>query len=577
MSAVNDTVQRKAADDHRLRRDIGIIGLLFSAVGSIIGSGWLFGALAAGQIAGPASVIAWALGAVMIIMIGLCYAELGTTFPVSGGVVRFPHYSFGSFASYTTGWITWVAAASTASIEVEAALQYATNYVPWLQHLEGGVPVLTGAGFAVAAGLLAVFSLVNVLGIRWFTRLNNALVWWKLVIISVVIVAFFVTAFHGGNFTHAVQSAAPHAGTGDPASGGGFMPYGWSGVFASIATGGIVFSYLGFRQGVELAGETQDPQRNVPIAIIGSVLITGVLYIALQAAFVGALPPSALSHGWAHIGTSFTGHLSNVAAAYGPLAALASVMGLTWLAVLLYVDAFISPADTGLIYTTVTARLSYAMGRNGNAPRSLAKVNQRGVPWISVILTFLVGLIFFLPFPGWQKLVGFVTSATVLSFGSGPLALLALRKQIPRQKRPFRLPWAYLIAYLAFLSANLIVYWSGWDTDWKLFVAVLLGYIVLAFHEWRYADDTPPLEFRSGAWMLLWLGGLALVSWLGSYPDPAQHAGNLGLFSFGWAIVVLGAFSGFVMWVAMRLRLPDERVMAHLGQPVADQDGPKTV
>jgi len=344
MENSTDTVHRKAADDKHLRRDIGIIGLLFTAIGSIIGSGWLFGALNAAEIAGPASIIAWAIGGVMIILIGLCYAELGTMFPISGGVVRFPHYSFGSFTSYTLGWITWVAAASTTSIEVEAALQYATNYIPWLQHLEGGVPVLTVAGFFVAAGMLAVFSLINVIGIRWFARLNNALVWWKLVIILVVIITFLFTVFHKSDFTQATA--------------GGFMPFGWSGVFTSIATAGIVFSYLGFRQGVELAGETHNPQRNVPIAIIGSVLITAGLYVALQVAFIGALPTKALSNGWSHIGTSFTGGLSDIAAAYGPLAALAGAMGISWLAILLYIDAFISPADTGLIYPTVTARIS---------------------------------------------------------------------------------------------------------------------------------------------------------------------------------------------------------------------------
>jgi amino acid transporter len=479
-------------------------------------------------------------------------------FPISGGVVRFPHYSFGSFASYTLGWITWVAAASTTSIEVEAALQYATNYLPWLQHLADGVPVLTTAGFFVAAALLALFSLINVIGIRWFARLNNTLVWWKLLIITVVIIAFLVTVFHPVNFSHELA--------------GGFMPFGWSGVFSSIATAGIVFSYLGFRQGVELAGETANPQRNVPIAIIGSVLITAVLYVALQVAFIGALPAGALSNGWQNIGTSFTGALSDVAAAYGPLAALAGAMGLSWLAILLYIDAFISPADTGLIYTTVTARISYAMGRNGNAPKSLAKVSDRGVPWVSVILTFIVGLIFFLPFPGWQKLVGFVTSATVLSFGSGPLTLVAMRRQIPRQARPFRLPGGHIVAYLAFLSSNLIVYWSGWDTDWKLFVAVLLGYVVLAWHEARNRETTPPMQFRSGSWVVLWLAGLAVISWLGSYPDPSKDAGNLGVLGFGWAIVVLAVFSGFIMWMATSLRLPTERVEEHLRRPVVQMD-----
>ncbi|HET7662420.1 MAG TPA: APC family permease, partial [Rhodanobacteraceae bacterium] len=464
--ATNDsTIHRKAADDTHLKRDIGIVGLLFTAVGSIIGSGWLFGALNAAEIAGPGSILAWAIGGVMIIFIGLCYAELGTMFPVSGGVVRFPHFAFGSFASYTLGWITWLAAASTTAIEVLAALQYANNYLPWLQKLEDGVPVLTGPGFAVAIALLALFSLINVVGIRWFARLNNALVWWKLFIIILVVVAFLLTAYNGLNFSNATA--------------GGFLPFGWPGVFSSIATAGIVFSYLGFRQGVELAGETRNPQRNVPIAIIGSVVITGIIYVALQVAFIGALPEGALANGWANIGTSFTGGLDHIAATFGPLAALATVMGLSWLAVLLYIDAFISPADTGLIYTTVTARLSYAMGRNGNAPKSLAKVNDRGVPWVSVIVTFFAGCIFLLPFPGWQKLVGFVTSATVLSFGSGPLALVAMRRQLPRQARPFRLPGVHVLAYLGFLSSNLIVYWSGWDIVWKLMIAVLIGYVVL--------------------------------------------------------------------------------------------------
>ncbi len=558
MESSTATVHRQAADDHRLRRDIGIIGLLFTAVGSIIGSGWLFGALTAAQIAGPASIVAWAIGGVMIVLIGLCYAELGTMFPVSGGVVRFPHYSFGSFASYTMGWITWIAAASTTSIEVEAALQYATNYVPWLQTLQGGVPVLTGPGFAVAAALLALFSLINVIGIRWFARLNNALVWWKLAIITVVIFAFIVTVFHGVNNSHELA--------------GGFLPFGWSGVFSSIATAGIVFSYLGFRQGVELAGETHNPQRNVPIAVIGSVLITGLLYVALQVAFIGALPSEALRNGWANIGTSFTGGANNVAATYGPLAALASAMGLSWLAILLYIDAFVSPADTGLIYTTVTARISYAMGRNGNAPRALAKVSDRGVPWVSVILTFVVGLIFFLPFPGWQKLVGFVTSATVLSFGSGPLALVAMRRQLPRQHRPFRLPAVHVIAYLAFLSSNLIVYWSGWGTDWKLFIAVLIGYVVLVVHEARNRESTPPIEFRSGMWVIAWLGGLAIISWLGSYPALATHAGNLGVLGFGWSILMLAIFSAIIMWLATGLRLTTERVEEHLREPVPEAE-----
>src|SRR4051812_1081596 len=123
----------------QLKRHVGIIGLLFASVGSIIGSGWLFGALNAAVAAGPAAIISWVIGGVMIMLIALTYAELGTMFPLSGGVVRYPHLSFGSFASYTSGWITWVAVATTAPIEVEAALQYATKFLPFThEHLVDG-------------------------------------------------------------------------------------------------------------------------------------------------------------------------------------------------------------------------------------------------------------------------------------------------------------------------------------------------------------------------------------------------------------------------------------------------------
>ncbi|MGB8716303.1 MAG: APC family permease [Rhodanobacteraceae bacterium] len=551
-------------DDKRLKRHVGMVGLLFTAVGSIIGSGWLFGALNAAQQAGPASILSWLIGAIMILFIGLVYAELGTMFPVSGGVVRFPHYAFGSFASYTTGWITWLAAASTAPIEVLAALQYANNYIPNLQVIKDGVPVLTATGYFAATILMFLFSLINVVGIRWFARINNALVWWKIAIILLVIVAFFSAEFNTTHFAYPEH--------------GGFMPFGWHGVFSSIATAGIVFSYLGFRQGVELAGETDNPHRNVPIAVIGSVLLCAVIYIGLQAAFIGALPSEALANGWAKIGVTFTGGIEDKAIAFGPLATLSMSLGLTWLALLLYIDAFISPADTGLIYTTVTARLSYAMGRNGNAPASLAKVNDRGVPWVSVIVAFVVGLIFFLPFPGWQKLVGFVTSATVLSFGSGPLVLLALRKELPQQERPFRLPGGVIIPYLAFLSSNLIVYWSGWDVDWKLSIAVLLGFIILITHEAFYSKNTPKLDIRAGFWVVPWLGGLALISFLGSYPDPAAGKGNLGWLNLTTAIPVIAIFSALVMWLAYSMRLPKNRVEEYVHEKWDnDQDVPPAV
>jgi amino acid transporter len=544
MATVTDE-RNTAGEGQQLRRHVGVIGLLFASVGSIIGSGWLFGALNASVAAGPAAVISWVIGGVLILLIALVYAELGTMYPLSGGVVRFPHMSFGSFASYTTGWITWVAVATTAPIEVEAALQYGTKYAPFThEHTIDGesVHTLTTLGYATAVVLMAVFVVVNYFGIRWFARINNVLVWWKLGMIALVIVAFLVTAFHGENFTD-------H----------GFAPEGVHGVFTAVATSGIVFSYLGFRQGIELAGETDNPRRNVPLAVIGSVLITGVLYVLLQLAFIGALDPSILdkSGGWANL--SFEND-------FGPLAAIASLLGLAWLSVLLYIDAIVSPGDTGLIYTTITARISYAAAKNGNAPEALARTTSRGVPLVSLIVAFVVGLIVFLPFPSWQQLVGFITSATVMSFASGPLVMVALRKQVPEEERPFRLPGGHVIPVLAFFGSNLIIYWSGWDIVWKLMVSVVIGFAVLGIFTLTGQVKAPRMDFPSGAsWLLPWLGGMTLLSYLGNFPDDPRK-GNLGWLNFETSIAVIFVFSVAVYLIAYAARLTPEEAREHIEQ-----------
>ncbi|GAA5179921.1 APC family permease [Rugosimonospora acidiphila] len=515
-----------------LRRDIGKVGLLFAGVGSIIGSGWLFGAMDAAQLAGPAAIFSWLIAAVMIMLIGLTYAELGTMFPVSGGVVRLPHYAFGGFTSYLMGWITWLSCAVVAPVEVEGAVQYATKYFPLTtSHVAGGetVHTLTGAGFAVSVVLLAAFCVINVVGVRFFARLNNVLVWWKLAIIAIVVVSLLVTAFHGANFTS-------H----------GFAPSGFHGVFTAIATAGITFSFLGFRQGIELAGETKNPKRNVPFAVIGSVLLTAVGYIVLQIAFIAAVPTATLARSGSWSALNFAGD-------FGPLAAIATILGLTWLAVLLYLDAIVSPGDTGLVYTAVTSRLGYAMARNGNAPNGVARLSRSGVPWVSTAVSFVVGLVIFLPFPSWQQLVGLVTGATVLSFGSGPLVFAALRRELGDRPRPFRLPGGDLIPFLGFYSSNLIVFWAGWDTNWKLFVAILIGLALLGVFAATGGLRDRRMDWRAGAWAPLWLAGLALISYLSSY-------GGTGIIGLGWGFLVNLGWSGVIYALALRLRLPRARV-----------------
>jgi amino acid transporter len=522
-----------------LRREVGLIGLMFASLGSIIGSGWLFGALYASQLAGPAALVSWGLGAVFVLLLALVHAELGGAYPVAGGSARFPHYAYGSVIGFAIGWIAWVGAVTTAPIEVEAALQYFTHYVSWLTTTSGGETVLTAQGYGVAAALMLLFTIVNILGVRKLAQSNNLIMLWKVAIPVIAIVALMATAFHGSNF---------HAA-------GGFNPYGWHGIFQAISTGGVIFAYLGFEQAIQLGGESSNPGRNIPLAVISAMIVGVIVYVMLQVAFLGALEPKNLTHGWDKL--AFTGLV-------GPFAGLATTLGLGWLAVTLYIDAAISPGGTGLLYTGTSARLSYALGREGFVPPVFSWLSDRGVPFFSIVWSFAVGMILFLPFPGWQKLVGFIVSATVMAYALAPLALGALRRQDPGRERPFRLPVADIAAPLGFVVANLIIYWSGWTVDWRLFVAIGIGFLIFgAYQIFGHDERTPKLDWRSAVWFWPYIGGMALISWLGQYHGR-------GTIPFWWDIGIVAAFSVAIYVLALAVRLSPERTQEYIGDLTAE-------
>ena len=127
------------------------------------------------------------------------------------------------------------------------------------------------------------------------------------------------------------------------------------------------------------------------------------------------------------------------------------------------------------------------------------------------------------------------------------------------------------MANMSRLSSNLIVYWSGWDVDWKLSVAVLLGFIILIAHETFYGKQTPKLDFRAGFWVMPWLSGLALISWLGTYPDPSKGAGNIGVLDITTAIPTIAVFSALIMWLAYSMRLRHDRILEYVNDSWGDE------
>ncbi|MEV7023673.1 APC family permease [Kitasatospora sp. NPDC093558] len=517
---------------HRtLRRNVGLIGLMWASVGSIIGSGWLFGAKNAVVAAGPAAMISWGIGAVAIVLLALVHAELGGLFPVSGGTARYPHYAFGGLAGMSFGWFAWLQAATVAPIEVEAMIGYAKHwsFAGGLQNTNG---TLTTSGFIVATVLMAVFVAVNFLGVRILARTNSVATWLKIFVPLFTIFVLAITSFHASNFTS-------H----------GFAPFGAKGVLAAISTSGIIFALLGFEQAIQIAGESKNPKRDIPRAVLGSVAIGTLIYTLLQVVFIGALPVSSFANGWDKL--DFPG-------IDGPFAGLATLVGLGWLSWVLYTDAIISPGGTGLIYTTATSRISYGLSRNGYAPQKFEQLDKNGVPWFGLIISFVTGVICFLPFPSWQELVGFITSASVLMYAGAPLAFGALRRRLPDRERSYRLPAGGLISPAAFAVASLIIYWSGWQTLSRLGLAIVLGYALLgsyaAFAIKRRLPNAPRLNWKAAQWLPVYLIGLGLISWQGGFGDGT---GRIPMWTDMGIVVV---FSLAIYYWAIRVALPAEEI-----------------
>src|ERR1039458_545093 len=274
-----------------MERGVGFLGLLWASEGSIIGSGWLFGALTAATIAGPSAIIAWIVASLIVIVLALVHAELGGLFPVSGGTSRFPHYAFGSLAGGTFGWFAYIQAATVAPIEVLAVIQYA-SVASWARswYVPAGPGQLTGhlhaGGIVAAIVLLVLFVIINLVGIRWLAGVNSTVTTWKVIVPIVAILVLLITHFHSSNFTGGGGFFAKTNGVSN-------LKGAWKDIFIAIPGAGIVFSLLGFEQAVQLGGESRNP-RDLPRAVIYSILLGAGIYILAQFAFIAALDPSVL-------------------------------------------------------------------------------------------------------------------------------------------------------------------------------------------------------------------------------------------------------------------------------------------
>lgn len=509
----------------KLKRSIGFVGLTFIAVSGIIGSGWIFGPLLTSQLAGPASIIAWGIGGVGMLILALCFAEISGIAPVAGGVVTLPLISLGRTSAMLLGWTAWLGYSTAAPIETLAMLDYLAAFFPWIKEVSSSTGDLTFEGNLLAAFILIFFVIINALGVQFFSRINTSLTWIKIIVPIILAIALLILSFHPENFTEY----------------GGFMPYGWTGVFSAISTGGIIFSFIGFRHAIDMAEEVKNPGLTIPLALIAAIIISIFVYGFLQIAFIGALDAEHLQNGWSQI---------HFGSKHGPLAAVIIALGVSWLTIILYVGAVGGPFGAALVAAGSTSRIVYSLSRTGLLPMFFSKVTSQHIPLNALILNFVIGLavVFFFTF----KEAVAVNSATILlSFSAGPITLLAFRRQFPDKERLLKLPWVHFFAISGFSIASLVIYWSGFKTF--LFMLVALGVGIVAFVINTYFNNKHhSLDLRSALWILPFMIGMGIISYTGNF-------GGQGLLSEVIENLLVVLLSIVILYLAVHLSLPQDK------------------
>ncbi|AOI75670.1 APC family permease [Burkholderia sp. NRF60-BP8] len=481
----------------KFKKQLSLTDLTFIGLGAIFGSGWLFAASHVSTIAGPAGIFSWLLGGFAVLLLGIVYCELGAALPRAGGVVRYPVFSHGPLLGYLMGFITLIAFSSLIAIEVVAARQYAAAWFPGLTAVGSSDP--TTLGWLVQAALLCFFFYLNYSSVKTFAKANNIISLFKFIVpLSVIAVLF--AFFKSANLT-------VH----------GFAPFGMPGIEMAVSAGGIIFAYLGLTPIVSVASEVRNPQRTIPIALILSILLSTLIYVLLQLAFIGSIPTAMLAAGWHDVSKAFS----------LPYRDIALALGVGWLAVMVVADAMISPSGCGNIYMNATPRVVYGWAKTGTFFKVFTRVDEAsGIPRAGLWLTFGLAIFWTLPFPSWEALINIVSAALVLSYAVAPVSVAALRRTAPDLPRPFRASAFGITGPASFVIAALIVYWSGWSTvSWLLGLQIAMFAIYLACRRWvPTAHLSLAEQVRSSAWLIAFYAAMIVLSYLGGFGGTGRLA-----------------------------------------------------
>lgn len=477
------TVEQSIAETdepgHRLKKNLGALDLTVFGVGVIIGAGiFVYTGLVAATNSGPAIAISFAIAAAACALAALCYAEFASTVPVAGSAYTFSYATFGELVAWIIGWdlvLEFTVGASALAAGFSGYLQNVLEGTP----LE--IPTSLGSaseGIVNLPAVLIALAVAGVLigGIKLSSRINQVVVAIKLAVVGLVIV-MGVGYIKVSNYTPFIPPSQP---TGD--SGGGFWKtplitslfglepavFGVGGIIAGAAI--VFFAFIGFDVVATTAEETRNPQRDIPIGILGSLAIVTVLYIAVCFVITGM-------QNYKDIDPSDS----------APLATAFDAAGVEWIGNLIAIGATIGLTVVVLILMLGQTRVAFAMARDGLLPPVLAKVHPTyGTPYVITAITG-VGVAVLSGFVDFETLGDLVSIGTLFAFMLVSVGVLVLRRTRPDLPRAFRTPAVSVVATLSLLLCGYLMLNLIGETWVRFAIWMGVGLVVYFLYGYKHS------------------------------------------------------------------------------------------
>jgi basic amino acid/polyamine antiporter, APA family len=457
-----EDIRRLGSDEgeHALGRSLGWFSITALGVGGIIGAGiFVLTGTAAAHYAGPGIMLSFMIAGLACVFVGLCYAELAAMIPIAGSSYTYTYATLGEFAAWIIGWdlvLEYALGAATASVgwsgyAVSLLADLGIHLPPALTAATGTVVRLadgteTTALFNLpAAAIVLLLTAMLIRGTRESARFNNAMVLLKLA----VVVAFILI----GVWYVDTSRWAPLV----PENTGVFGEYGWSGVLRGAAV--VFFAYIGFDAVSTAAQEAKRPQRDMPIGILGSLLLCTALYVAVAAVLTGLVPYKEL-------------------AVADPIAKGVNAIGMGWFSAVIKIGALTGITTVILVLLYGQSRIFFTISRDGLLPPLFSRVHPRfGTPWLSQSL--IGGLVALLAGTVPIGLLGeMVSIGTLFAFALVCAAVIWLRRSHAHVHRPFRAPGAPVVPLLGILMCLILMAGLPADTWLRLLAWMAVGVVV---------------------------------------------------------------------------------------------------